>query len=119
MKNNILYVSCCSKYSDLKLGGSGDVPEYNDVSWFAMLMGSGVTNGMLFYSVFEPIYHYTSKNRYSANPTLPDNQLAQTSLLLSMYHIGNGMMLLIYFKKLFIFTLMLLRVGYTLLPFYL
>ena len=53
-----------------------------------MLMGSGVTNGMLFYSVFEPIYHYTSRNKYSADPTLPDNELAQTSLLLSMYHIG-------------------------------
>ena len=72
------------------MGKPDDVPEYNDISWFAMLMGSGVTNGMLFYSVFEPIHHYTSRNKYSADPTTPDNELAQTSFLLSMYHIGRN-----------------------------
>ena len=90
--NDILWIAFqyCSKYSKLKLGKADDVPAYNDISWFAMLMGSGVTNGMLFYSVFEPIHHYTSRNKYSADPSLPDNELAQTSILLSMYHIGNA-----------------------------
>ena len=90
--HDILWVAFqyCSKYSKLKLGKADDVPAYNDISWFAMLMGSGVTNGMLFYSVFEPIHHYTSRNKYSADPSLPDNELAQTSILLSMYHIGNA-----------------------------
>ena len=36
----------------------------------------------------EPIYHYTGNNRYSADPTLPDNTLAQTAINLTFYHYG-------------------------------
>ena len=42
-----------------------------------MLFACGVGVGLFFYGVAEPIYHYTSRNRYSADPTLPDNELAQ------------------------------------------
>ena len=54
-----------------------------------MLFACGMGNGLFFYSVFEPIYHYTERNRYSADPTLPDNQLAQTAILIPMFHFGN------------------------------
>ena len=79
---------CCSNYSDTKLGGPNDVPEYSDMSWFAMLMAAGMTNGILFYSVFEPVHHYTSRNKFSSDPTLPDNELAQSALMLSFFHLG-------------------------------
>ena len=78
-----------SEFSNIKLGDKDDVPEYNDVSWFVMLFACGMGNGLFFYSVFEPIYHYTERNRYSADPTLPDNQLAQTAILIPMFHFGN------------------------------
>ena len=67
----------CSKYSNLKLGNQDDEPEYNTFTWFMMLFACGVGVGLFFYGVAEPIYHYTSRNRYSADPTLPDNELAQ------------------------------------------
>ena len=80
---------CFSELSNIKLGNPDDEPEYNDVSWFVMLFACGMGNGLFFYSVFEPIYHYTQKNRYSADPTLTDNQLAQTAILIPMFHFGK------------------------------
>ena len=65
------------------------MPEYNDISWFVMLFACGMGNGLFFYSVYEPIYHYTERNRYSADPTLTDNQLAQTAILIPMFHFGK------------------------------
>ena len=34
------------------------------------------------------MWHYTSSSRYSADPTLPDNSLAQHSVNLTLYHWG-------------------------------
>ena len=78
-----------SKYSDVKLGNDDDVPEYNNFSWFMMLFSCGIGVGLFFYGVAEPIFHYTNRNRYSADPTLPDNELAQISINLPMLHWGK------------------------------
>ena len=52
-----------SKYSKLKLGRDDEVPEYNDMTWFAMLFACGLSTGLYFYGVAEPIFHYTGENR--------------------------------------------------------
>ena len=78
-----------SKYSNLKLGATNDEPEYNFVSWFVMLFACGISNGIFQYSVYGPIYNYTKRNRFFANPMLPDNELAQMSILQTMFHFGN------------------------------
>ena len=53
-----------SKYGNLKLGKPGDVPEYNDVTWFVMLFSCGIGVGLFFYGVAEPIFHYVGPNRW-------------------------------------------------------
>ena len=78
-----------SKYSTLKLGATNDEPEYNFVSWFVMLFACGISNGIFQYSVYGPIHNYTKRNRFFANPMLPDNELAQMSILQTMFHFGN------------------------------
>ena len=87
MDNN--FSSVLSKYSDVKLGNEDDVPEYNNFSWFMMLFSCGIGVGLFFYGVAEPIFHYTNRNRYSSDPTLPDNELAQISINLPMLHWGK------------------------------
>ena len=77
-----------SKYSQLKLGKPDDKPEYNDVTWFVMLFACGIGVGLFFYGVGEPIYHYTGRNRYTADPTLPDNTAAQIAINITLYHWG-------------------------------
>jgi choline/glycine/proline betaine transport protein len=48
-----------SRYGKLRLGGRNAVPEFSRGSWFAMLFSAGMGIGILFWSVAEPIYHFT------------------------------------------------------------
>ena len=48
-----------SKYSSIKLGRDDEEPEFNDASWFMMFFSCGVSIGLFFYSVSEPMAHYT------------------------------------------------------------
>jgi len=81
-----------SKYSSLKLGPDTSEPEYNDASWFSMLFACGVSTGLFFFGVAEPVLHYTatggSRNRYTADPFTPDNTLAQEAMNVTLYHWG-------------------------------
>ena len=78
-----------SKYANIKLGKPDEKPEFNDVTWFMMLFACGIGVGLFFYGVAEPIYHYTGKNRYSADSTMPDNTLAQIAINVTLYHWGK------------------------------
>lgn len=70
------------------MGKDDDEPEYSDSTWFMMLFACGIGTGLFFFGVAEPINHYTAGNRYSADPTLPDNTLAQIAINLTLYHWG-------------------------------
>ena len=49
-----------SKYGHIRLGKETDKPEFKTISWLAMLFGAGTGVGILFWSVAEPIFHYTN-----------------------------------------------------------
>jgi len=53
-----LIVVICSKYGKMKIGKDADVPEFNNVEWFAMIFCCGVATGLFFFSCGEPINHY-------------------------------------------------------------
>ncbi|WP_339226632.1 BCCT family transporter [Oceanobacillus sp. FSL K6-2867] len=47
-----------SRYGDIKLGKDDEEPEYNIISWFAMLFSAGMGIGLVFWGVAEPVSHY-------------------------------------------------------------
>ena len=49
-----------SPYGSVRLGGPEARPAFSDLSWFAMLFAAGMGIGIVFYSVAEPISHFTS-----------------------------------------------------------
>ncbi len=49
-----------SKYGNIRIGGADAKPDFNFWSWLAMLFSAGMGIGLLFYSVAEPIFHFTS-----------------------------------------------------------
>ncbi|EGQ0398854.1 BCCT family transporter [Staphylococcus pseudintermedius] len=49
-----------SPIGKLKLGRPNDKPEFNTVSWFAMLFSAGMGIGLVFYGAAEPISHFAS-----------------------------------------------------------
>lgn len=49
-----------SPYGRIKLGPDDCVPDYNYISWFAMLFSAGMGIGLMFFSVAEPLSHFAS-----------------------------------------------------------
>lgn len=48
------------KWSNIKLGRENDKPEYSKFSWYAMLFCGGTGIGLVFWSIAEPLSHYTN-----------------------------------------------------------
>jgi choline/glycine/proline betaine transport protein len=48
------------RFGRVKLGADDERPEFNRLTWFAMLFSAGMGIGLLFWSVAEPIYHYNT-----------------------------------------------------------
>ena len=46
-----------SKLGKIRLGGVGTKPEFDDFSWYSMLISAGMGIGLMFWSVGEPLYH--------------------------------------------------------------
>ncbi|WP_217971625.1 glycine betaine uptake BCCT transporter [Staphylococcus xylosus] len=49
-----------SPIGKLKLGKPNDKPEFNTISWFAMLFSAGMGIGLVFYGAAEPMAHYAT-----------------------------------------------------------
>lgn len=49
-----------SRVGEIKLGPDHSMPEYDNLSWFAMLFSAGMGIGLLFFGVAEPIMHFSS-----------------------------------------------------------
>ena len=47
------------RFASVKLGDDDEKPEFPRLTWFAMLFSAGMGIGLLFWSVAEPIYHFT------------------------------------------------------------
>ncbi|MEX2584246.1 MAG: BCCT family transporter [Gemmatimonadota bacterium] len=48
-----------SRYRNIRLGPDDSEPEFSYASWFAMLFSAGMGIGLLFFSVAEPVLHYS------------------------------------------------------------
>jgi len=73
-----------SRFGHIRLGGPKAKPEFTYWGWFAMLFSAGMGIGLLFYSVAEPIYHYT-------NPPIGEAQTmgaAKVAMRFTFFHWG-------------------------------
>ncbi|ASW75794.1 transporter [Chryseobacterium piperi] len=50
-----------SKYANIKLGSNDSKPEYSLFSWISMLFAAGMGIGLIYFSVAEPMQHYSSE----------------------------------------------------------
>ncbi len=50
---------CVGRYGRVRLGSEDERPKYSYFSWFAMLFSAGMGIGVLFWSVAEPITHFS------------------------------------------------------------
>ena len=73
-----------SRLGDIKLGPDHSQPEFNDLSWYAMLFSAGMGIGLMFWGVAEPVMHF------SAPPIGEGGTLiaAKESLKITFFHWG-------------------------------
>jgi glycine betaine transporter len=74
-----------TRFGKLKLGTADSKPEFNNISWFAMLFSSGMAVGLVFYGVGEPLTHFMNPP-FGAEPD--SVQAARDALRVSFFHWG-------------------------------
>lgn len=72
-----------SKLGKIRLGGVGTKPEFDDFSWYSMLISAGMGIGLMFWSVGEPLYH---KN--IAPPIFQSSDSTTQALATTFFHWG-------------------------------
>jgi choline/glycine/proline betaine transport protein/glycine betaine transporter len=87
----LLVVACfvlmLGKYGNLKLGGPEDKPEFSNFSWFAMLFGSAIAAGIVFWGPAEPAYHYMSAPPFFGGEAKTP-ETAANAMTYSFFHWG-------------------------------
>ncbi|QNL51734.1 BCCT family transporter [Olivibacter sp. SDN3] len=71
---NFILIYCLylafSKYGNIRLGGDHAEPEFSTLAWFAMLFSAGMGIGIMFFSVAEPVSHFSEPPRPTADPAV-------------------------------------------------
>ncbi|MCP1728306.1 choline/glycine/proline betaine transport protein [Natronospira proteinivora] len=73
-----------SRFGEITLGKPGDEPQYSRFSWFAMLFSAGMGIGLLFFSVAEPLFHYSSP----PSGTEDNVEAAREAMRITFFHWG-------------------------------
>jgi len=71
-----------SRYGRIPLGADDEKPEFNTVSWIAMMFSAGMGIGLIFWGVTEPLTHFVNPP-----PGLGDSK-AGTALATALFHWG-------------------------------
>lgn len=73
-----------SKYGNIRLGRNDSKPNYSFFSWLSMLFAAGMGIGLMYFSVAEPMQHYSNEIFASRTPV----QRAQNAQLYTFFHWG-------------------------------
>jgi len=71
-----------SRYGKIPLGKDGEKPEFNTVSWIAMMFSAGMGIGLIFWGVAEPLTHFVNPP-----PGITDSTVG-TALSTAIFHWG-------------------------------
>merc|ERR1719183_2690346 len=84
----VAYMFLNPMFNNMMLGEDDEVPEFDTVVWFMMILGTaGTGTGLIFYGVGEPIYHL-GYNRYVSRGYTTYDELSQEAINLAFYHWG-------------------------------
>lgn len=72
----------------IRLGGQNAKPGYSILSWFAMLFAAGMGVGLMFWSVAEPVAHYTGWSGTPLNIQAQTDEAEYAAIGATMFHWG-------------------------------
>lgn len=73
-----------SKYGKIPLGADDEKPEFNTVSWIAMMFSAGMGIGLMFWGVAEPLTHYAAPPPGTSKAET--DAALQTAMATTMFH---------------------------------
>lgn len=76
----VLYLAL-GRYGTIPLGRDGEEPEFNGISWVAMMFSAGMGIGLMFFGVAEPLSHFTSPPPGSGMDAEPSVESAMATTL--------------------------------------
>lgn len=77
-----------SRFGSICIGGPDAKPEFSTPAWFAMLLSAGMGIGLMFWSVGEPIYHYTSPSPMFIGVEGESPAAAKAAMVITYFHWG-------------------------------
>ncbi|MDA3832481.1 MAG: BCCT family transporter, partial [Spirochaetales bacterium] len=77
-----------SRFGNIRIGGNDAKPEFATVSWLAMLLSAGMGIGLMFWSVGEPMYHYSSPSPMFSGVEGGTPEAAQAAMAITYFHWG-------------------------------
>ena len=77
-----------SRFGKIRIGGNNAQPEFTTPAWFAMLLSAGMGIGLMFWSVGEPMYHYSSPSPMFSGVVAGTPEAAQAAMGLTYFHWG-------------------------------
>ncbi|MHC5202098.1 BCCT family transporter [Myroides sp. LJL119] len=80
-----LYISL-SKYGNIRIGGESAEPEFKGIAWFAMLFSAGIGNGLVLFSIADPVRDFVTPPRLAigSDPSL----IGQEAINFAFLHHG-------------------------------
>lgn len=73
-----------SRFGKIKLGQPDETPEFSGITWFAMMFSAGMGIGLVFWSIAEPISHYTPESGGSVQQM----EAARHAMVITYFHWG-------------------------------
>ncbi|WMC11588.1 BCCT family transporter [Oceanimonas pelagia] len=75
-----------SKYGNIKLGDDHEKPEFGYFAWFAMVYAAGQGIGIIFWSIAEPMFHFSGGSPFSA--AVGNQEAAESAMAIAFFHWG-------------------------------
>jgi len=77
-----------SRFGNIRIGGNKAQPEFTTMAWFAMLLSAGMGIGLMFWSVGEPMYHFSSPSPMFSGVEGGTPEAAQAAMGITYFHWG-------------------------------
>jgi len=76
-----------SRHGRLRLGSDDERPEFSNFAWFSMLYAAGQGIGIIFWSIAEPMFHFTSGTPFG-DATPETMAAAEEAMKVTFFHWG-------------------------------
>ncbi|WP_027852425.1 BCCT family transporter [Marinobacterium litorale] len=75
-----------SRYGNIRLGRDDEKPEFSYFAWFAMVYAAGQGIGIIFWSIAEPMFHFSSGTPFSSD--VGNAEAAEVAMKVTFFHWG-------------------------------